>query len=426
MPSQSSVKLKLKLNIPMNEHIYFLVNPSDATVLDEYFELNQWFIIGDKLGMLHPFVPIRRRLKIGIAEASPSMGVECNYAESAVGDQPVQMVNSTEAGRAVSHAEIFGSDALDAAKRQAEVYRQETLRWANAHEKADNDAKFFMNKANDLQRQLDRANQNLAATEKRLEREIVCHATCVAFAEGHMLDVDCKESPAMKAVRLLRKNHDVYKQDSFTLQSVRDVLRGMAVTLPPETISAVRWIRDQLNISENKIKSLIEELDRMKGSYEGACHQMAELFHTITGIPWGSGPCEGVLQDVKSVRKELEELRLHKENSPVANDFVGSLRHMAKKINANAVAKGFWEKERNDGEMMMLMVSELAEGFEYLRKNNGKSDHIPDFLGIEEEYADVVIRILDTCHARGYRLAEAVIAKMKFNESRPYKHNKTC
>jgi len=82
---------------------------------------------------------------------------------------------------------------------------------------------------------------------------------------------------------------------------------------------------------------------------------------------------------------------------------------------------GWRETERNIFEVMALIHSELGEATEALRCNK-QSDHIPKFLGIEEELADVLIRIFDVCGERGYRLADALMEKMKFNKTRPYRH----
>jgi len=94
----------------------------------------------------------------------------------------------------------------------------------------------------------------------------------------------------------------------------------------------------------------------------------------------------------------------------------------AEKVHENNISKGWWDTDRNDGEMIALMHSELSEALEYIRHGNPLSDHIPEFTGIEEEMADVIIRIMDYGKARCLRIPEAIEAKMQFNANRPYKH----
>jgi hypothetical protein len=86
-----------------------------------------------------------------------------------------------------------------------------------------------------------------------------------------------------------------------------------------------------------------------------------------------------------------------------------------------AYSEGQKNPPRNEGEMIVLMHSELSEAIEGLRKKLD-SDHIPGFLMIEEEFADVIIRIMDQAEFKKYRVIQAIIAKMKFNEGREYKH----
>jgi len=89
-----------------------------------------------------------------------------------------------------------------------------------------------------------------------------------------------------------------------------------------------------------------------------------------------------------------------------------------------ASACGWWSNpktgepvDRNNGELIALIHSELSEGLEGLRKNLD-DDHLPQFKMIEVELADAVIRIADMCGARGYRLGEAIAAKLQYNANR--------
>lgn len=105
-------------------------------------------------------------------------------------------------------------------------------------------------------------------------------------------------------------------------------------------------------------------------------------------------------------------------------EFIRKWNEVSEQMHKTAREKGFWDSDRNDGEMIALMHSELSEALEGIRHGNPKSEHIPEFSAVEEEFADVIIRIMDTAKARGYKVAEAMEAKMKYNAGRPYKHGK--
>jgi len=88
-----------------------------------------------------------------------------------------------------------------------------------------------------------------------------------------------------------------------------------------------------------------------------------------------------------------------------------------------AVEHGWWEDgDRPIGDVLMLIVTEVAEAMEAHRRGNPGSRSIPGFSAIEEELADVLIRTFDFAERMGFDLDGAVRAKMDHNESRPYRH----
>jgi len=96
------------------------------------------------------------------------------------------------------------------------------------------------------------------------------------------------------------------------------------------------------------------------------------------------------------------------------------LNKLAKKINKTAHEKGFYDTPRSFGDVIALMHSELSEALEADR--NGIKEGEKGC--VSEEFADTIIRILDTAEHMGLDMEKAIMEKMAHNATREYKHGK--
>lgn len=99
------------------------------------------------------------------------------------------------------------------------------------------------------------------------------------------------------------------------------------------------------------------------------------------------------------------------------------LQDLIDDVHGNAKSKGWWEGERNVGEALALMHSELSEALEAARAGYPTDSKVP-FDNFTVELADCVIRIFDMAGGLNLQLVDALLAKHEFNKTRPHKHGK--
>jgi NTP pyrophosphatase (non-canonical NTP hydrolase) len=101
------------------------------------------------------------------------------------------------------------------------------------------------------------------------------------------------------------------------------------------------------------------------------------------------------------------------------------LREIQNNVHALAREKGWWDAPRRPPEVLMLIVTELAEAMEEYRNGYGvairyNEDGKPE--GMPIELADAVIRILDFCAYVDVDLEKYILLKHEYNKTRPYRH----
>ena len=116
-----------------------------------------------------------------------------------------------------------------------------------------------------------------------------------------------------------------------------------------------------------------------------------------------------------------------------------TLNLLARAAYENSEIHGFWDDEPQPnrgpeahatylGNKLMLIVGEVSEAHEELRKNTDprhtyyREDGKPE--GVAFELADVLIRVFDLAFAIGVDLDAAVAEKAAYNATRPAKHGK--
>jgi NTP pyrophosphatase (non-canonical NTP hydrolase) len=142
----------------------------------------------------------------------------------------------------------------------------------------------------------------------------------------------------------------------------------------------------------------------------------------VTADPW---PAEEKPSAVQIATSYVAEMRAGAGLAawPVM-DLQSGITALVEVCYGQAKLGGWWSdletgepKDRNDGEMFMLMVSEIGEALQGHRKNK-MDDHLPHRRSVEVELADLMIRCAEYAGGRELDLAGAIVEKLAYNVQR--------
>jgi NTP pyrophosphatase (non-canonical NTP hydrolase) len=134
-----------------------------------------------------------------------------------------------------------------------------------------------------------------------------------------------------------------------------------------------------------------------------------EIWRPFTWFDDSGEASKGFVFDVSQIENDVQFKISYSE--------IKALESVLKKCYGQSKHMGWHDKPREEGTMLMLMVSEISEALEVVRKDKD-DDHLPAYKSVTVELADCIIRILDYCGKYNLPVADALADKLEYNRNR--------
>lgn len=168
------------------------------------------------------------------------------------------------------------------------------------------------------------------------------------------------------------------------------------------------------SVTASELRAFIERFERLEADKRDIADDQKEVMAEAKS----RGYC------TKSIRKLVAERKRDKDDLAEEAAILDMYRSALGMAHETAVDCGWWADpetgapiQRNTGELIALIHSEVSEGLEADRKGLN-DDKLTDRPGLEVELADAILRILDLAGARGLDVAGALVAKNRYNRNR--------
>lgn len=105
---------------------------------------------------------------------------------------------------------------------------------------------------------------------------------------------------------------------------------------------------------------------------------------------------------------------------------MATIRELQDQAFINACLKGWHDEPAPIERYLLLFHDEISEATKEISNHHKPNEtyygHDGKPEGVPSELADVVIRIMDFCGFYQIDLEKAIVEKMEFNKTRPYRH----